>query len=278
MTLTYDTLTAHITQWAADQSDIQAVIAVGSQARGDADLWSDLDLLLFTANRDRYLEAEWLGTFGKVWLTYMDKTGLGDPEWFVIYDGGLKADIVLLRVDEPAADLEDLLRRYPYQGVFRRGIKVLFDRHGEPRPIPPQPAVIPAPPSAAAFDHTISGLLLESVTTAKFIARGDFWRAQHWLAYDLRSALLRLVEWHSHGRDTWYNGRFLNTWADPRVMVAMPNTFALYERESLTIALLTLLDTCRFVGEETAQRFGFTYPHETQDKITSLIETILATS
>jgi aminoglycoside 6-adenylyltransferase len=170
MTLTYDTLTAHIIQWTTDQSDVQAVIAVGSQARGDADAWSDLDLLLFTSNRDRYLEAEWLNTFGKVWLTYMDKTGLGDPEWFVIYDGGLKADIVLLQVDEPTTNLGDLLSRYPYQGVFRRGIKVLFDRHGEPCLIPPQPAVIPAPPSAAAFDHTISGLLLESVTTAKFVA------------------------------------------------------------------------------------------------------------
>lgn len=272
--MTYELLASRITTWAAAQSDIIAVVAVGSKARGDADLWSDLDLLLFTEDLTRYLDAGWLHTLGDVWLTYKDEAGPGDPEWFVIYEGGLKVDIVLLQVDEPAATLEDLLQRYPYQTVFARGVKVLFDRHGQARSLPTRPVIAP-PPSASEFEHVVNGFLLESVTTAKFIARGDFLRAQHWLAHDLRPNLLKLIAWHANGRDTWYNGRFIDVWADPRVLTSLPHTFALYERDSLYRALHTLLDLCRLVGEETADHFTFTYPTETHLKITHLIKTIL---
>lgn len=273
--MTYGPLESRITTWAATQPDIRAVIAVGSQARGDADSWSDLDVLLFTSERARYLNPDWLQTFGDVWLTYIDNTGRGDPEWFVIYEGGLKVDIVLLQVDEDAPTLEDLLRGYPYQTVFARGVKVLYDQQGQARSLPPKPVDIPAPPSVTAFHHVVNVLLLESVTTAKFIARGDFWRAQYWFAHDLRPNLLTLIEWHAYRRDTWYDGRFLNRWAAPHVQAALPDTFALHERESLSKALHAVLDLCHLIGVETAVRFNFTYPTETHLKITTVIESVL---
>lgn len=274
--MTYEQLEERIAAWAATQPDIRALIAVGSKARGDADAWSDLDLILFTETRTRYLEPDWLHRFGTVWLTYQEEAGPGDPEWFAIYDEGLKVDIVLLQVDNTTSDLETLMRQYPYQNVFARGMKVLFDRQGAPRLLPPRPISVPAPPTASAFEHVVNGFLLECVTTAKFIARGDFWRAQHWLAYDLRPGLLKLVQWHAHGHDTWYNGRFMSAWADPRVVEALPTTFALYEWESLEKALVSLLDLFRLVGEETAARFDLRYPTETHRKITQRIKAILA--
>ena len=94
--MTYEDIEARIAAWAAAQPDIRAVIAVGSKARGDADAWSDLDLLMFTSERTRYLDPDWLHMFGNAWLTYQDEAGPGDPEWFAIYDEGLKVDIVLL--------------------------------------------------------------------------------------------------------------------------------------------------------------------------------------
>jgi aminoglycoside 6-adenylyltransferase len=235
-------------------------------------------LLLFTTDRERYSEEDWLNGFGTVWLTYKDDTARGDSEWFAIYEGGLKVDIVLLHVDDDVPELEALLKHYPYQTVFARGIKVLFDRHGEARVLPPRQIDLPAAPTAAKFAHVVNGLLLESVTTAKFIARGDFYRAQHWFSEDLRPRLLRLIEWHAYGSDTWYNGRFLDTWAAPRVVAALPQTFALYERDSLQAALRAMLELARLVGEETAARFNFTYPLETHDKIVGLIGRILGTT
>lgn len=276
--MTYEQLEADIAAWAAAQSDIRAVIAVGSRARGDADRWSDLDLLLFTHDRARYSTPEWLNLFGDVLLTYLDEAAPGDPEWFVIYSGGLKLDVVLLHTDDHSSDLESLMRRDPYQAVFARGVKVLFDRSGSACFLPPQAGAFPAPPSAAAFDKAVSQFLVESVTTAKFIARGDFWRAQWWFAHDLRPILLKLLEWHAHERDTWYNGRFINVWADPRALAALPQTFATCERESLCTALQTMLRLCQLLGEETAARSNFTYPTAAHRKIIDLIDEIFWTA
>jgi len=276
--ISYEQLESRIATWAATQPDIRAVIAVGSRARGEADRWSDLDLLMFTSERERYLDPGWLRAFGEVWLTYLDEAGPNDPEWFAIFDGGLKLDIVLLKVENNSPGLEQLLQGYPYQTVFARGVTVLFDRHGPARSLPPKAIELPVAPSASTFDNVVSSFLLESVTTARFIARGDLWRAHWWFANDLRPKLLKLMEWHSNGRDSWYNGRFINSWADPRALAALPETFALYERESLHNALRTMLQLFRLLGEETAVRFSFTYPVETHRKIATLIDDVLTDS
>ena len=124
--MNYGQFEAQLSAWAAIQCDIRAIIAVGSQARGGTDQWSDLDLVLFTYDRSRYLDPARLGTFGDIWLSYIGEAGPGDPEWFVIYEGGLKVDILLLQVDDNSTDLEALLRHYPYESVFARGVKVIF--------------------------------------------------------------------------------------------------------------------------------------------------------
>ena len=245
--------------------------------RGDADRWSDLDLVMFTQDRARYAEPGWLHTFGTVWLTYVGEAGLGDPEWFAIYEGGLKVDVVLLQVEGDIPDLKALLGRYPYKNVFARGVKVLFDRYGTAHSLSPDTIAASSSPSAVAFDQLVSECLLESVTAAKFVARGDFWRAQHWLAYDLRPQLLKLIEWHANGRDTWYDGRFIDSWADPRVLAALPQTFASCDRESLRSALKALLALFWLLGEETAERFGYSYPASAHHKIAELIDSVLST-
>jgi aminoglycoside 6-adenylyltransferase len=269
---TYTILEQRISAWAAAQPPVRAVLSVGSRARGDADRWSDLDIIILTSDRNIYASSPvWLGEFGEILVTYAEPTDLGDPEWYAVYQGGIKLDAVLIQVDDPSLDLASLMQPLPYQGVFGRGINVLFDRSGEARTIPPQPFTPEAPPSEAAFANTVSGLLMASLTTAKFISRGDYWRAQNWFAQDLRPHLLTMLRWHAHGKDTWYGGRFMEQWADPRALAALPLMFPAFERESLHAALLNILETFRWLGEETAARFGYTYPSEAHNQIAELV-------
>ena len=95
--MTYEELEARLAEWAKDRPEVRAVVTVGSRARGTADRWSDLDILILTSDRTALAaDPSWLDTFGEAWLTYKDEAGPGDPEWFVMYDGGLKFDAVLL--------------------------------------------------------------------------------------------------------------------------------------------------------------------------------------
>ncbi|HVU09878.1 MAG TPA: aminoglycoside 6-adenylyltransferase [Phototrophicaceae bacterium] len=279
--MTYEELAARVVTWAQTQPAIRAVINVGSRARAEypADRWSDLDLIVFTTDRPHYAaDPAWLHKFGTIWVTYQEATAPGDAEWYVVYEGGLKLDVILLQVDHPALALADLLPRYPYQEAFARGIKVLYDQQGSARTISAQPHTPDAPPSAAEFDHVISGFLMAAVTTAKFITRGDFYRAQRWFASDLHVHLLTMIRWHALGRDRWYGARFIEQWADPRVLAALPQTFALYERASLQTALLAILDLFWLIGMESAARFDLTYPTDTHDNIRAVIVSSFAES
>jgi aminoglycoside 6-adenylyltransferase len=283
--VSYEELEARLAAWASAQSDIRAVVVTGSRARGDADAWSDLDaVILATASGREHLlsDAGWLGSFGEVWAAYLEASGGRDPTWFVVYAGGLKLDAMLLAVrDEDAAlELETLLALYPYDDAFGRNVRVLYDAKDAPRLIPAKPRPAAAPPSAAAFEQTVSGFLMAAVATAKFIARGDYWRAQSWIAADLRPHLLAMARLHAivsgegHG-DLWYGGRFMEQWADERFLAALPQMFPRLERDSLQASLRSMLDVMRTLGTETAARFGLRYPAETHDQIAAIIDTTL---
>jgi predicted nucleotidyltransferase len=56
---------SRVTHWAEGHSDILAVILVGSQARGDAKLVSDIDLVIICSDPNHYLkDADWVHEFG----------------------------------------------------------------------------------------------------------------------------------------------------------------------------------------------------------------------
>lgn len=281
--MTYEELETRITTWAATQPAVRAVIVIGSRARRTPDRWSDLDLLVFTTDQARYAsDPAWLSTFGIIWVTYSEPTAAGDPEWYAVYEGGLKIDAVLMPIEDGEQDLEAVVRQFDDWDAFRRGAFVLYDRFGDPRAFAPKPPRAHHPPTAAEFANVVSGFLMAALTTTKFVARGDFWRAQHWFANDLRPHLLHLIEWHAQaalpGVDTWYSGRFMENWADPRVIAALPQVFPTFERDSLKESLLALLDLVRWLASETADKLGFGYPLATHDQIKALVMDILSST
>lgn len=276
--MTYEELQARLAAWAATQPSIRAVIITGSRARGAQDRFSDLDSMILTTERERYAtDPSWLGELGTVRLSYVDEAAPGDPEWYALYEGGLKLDAALLAVDETALDLETLLLLYPYQNVLARGMNIIYDRQGEPRVIPPQPHPAPEPPGKAEYERVIRGFLLASSSTAKFIARGDLWRAQTWFSQNLRRYLLHMIEWQvsADGRDTWYGGRNIERWADAAVVAQLPQVYAAYDRDSLHAALLAILPLFRRIAEDVGTRLGYPYPAEMHDWISAMVDSLL---
>lgn len=69
--MTYEELEASLSQWAAREPAVRAVIVVGSRARGEPDRWSDLDTLILTTDRQCYAaDPGWLSAFGGPLLTW----------------------------------------------------------------------------------------------------------------------------------------------------------------------------------------------------------------
>lgn len=264
-----------IREWGQAQPEVRAIVVVGSQARRDrpADQYSDLDLILY-ADEPQALTAQpdWLKAFGVIWLAALDYTGAGEVEWLVLYQGGLKADFVLAQAE--GKSLVEMLRRSPHQGVLSRGVRVLVDKTtdaGLSALPPPASGALPLP-DAAAFRTLADRFCIQAARAVKLVRRGDLWRAKFAVDCEMKETLLRMLEWHARlvhnpQGDTWYGGRYLDEWADPRALEDLTASFAAYEPADLQRAWQATVELFWWLAGETAQRLEVDFPTPTDTTV-----------
>lgn len=299
----YQSLENRFTEWAEVQSDVRAAIVVGSRARDDhpADEWADLDIIVYTTDPERYLrKTDWMANIGQVWAKTRNLTASGEPEWLTTFEGGYDIDFVLNSYQQMNWGTRTLLLvqripaliRFMPRGLahriqydvprgarlFHRGVRVLVDKNGlvarmrralgRPRP--------PEPPTEIEFGELVSRFWSLVGRKAKKTCRGELYVAQSWL---LNHLMLPMIEWHAraiHGDeyDTWHGGRFVEEWADPRLVEALGRAFARYDRDEMARALLATMGLFRWLATETADYFGYHYPTVMDERMTALVETL----
>jgi creatinine amidohydrolase len=136
-------------------------------------------------------------------------------------------------------------------------------------------------PTQDELEATVKQVWLSAGRMARFVRRGDRWRAASECNGELKECLLALLEWHAHAtrgldHDTWHDGRFMEEWADPRALEALPATFARYDDDSLRQALFTTLDLCRWLAQEVAGLLGYAYPALAEARVTDWIRSTLS--
>ncbi len=270
-------------EWASGRRDIRAALVVGSRAREvyPADEWSDLDIVVFADDPDRYLDdAAWPAELAPVILTFTEPTGDGSArERRVLFNGGRDVDFAFFPLtaidridpDEPPASVTQSLGR---------GYRVLVDRIGlsdrldslslEPRP--------PASPTGAQFDEVVSDYLYHLLWVAKHLRRGELWWAKGGMER-LDGLLERMITWHARevsGRsDTWFRGRFLETWADPAVVAELALTGSRRDPNGMARALLHHHALFRTVAVDVATSLSLAYPEDADRDVEDLTRRVL---
>ncbi len=279
----YDQLEQRFAGWALQQLAIQAAIIVGSQARSQhpADEWSDLDLVLFATDTTPFVSsADWLSTFGDLRLSGSHGFGKHDREWLAFYADGTKLDAAFPSIDLVSSpNLQDMFDASPYPTVLQRGLRVLVDKTGGPAVPRPPEVIVPRQPDQAELTALLQEMWLDTIKAAKFIRRQDLWRAIQLCDGELKQHLLQLLEWeaalHRDQRDIWYNGRFLDEWADPQAVSQLPATFAAYTSADLRRALWATHVLCQNVALQIADHLHHAYPAETEDFIERHLQVLL---
>jgi molybdopterin-guanine dinucleotide biosynthesis protein A len=254
-----DLIAAAVADWATERDDVRAAFVVGSQVRTDvpADRWSDLDLVLFVDD-PRVLEADstWVEEFGTPVLNFLEPTAFGDRvERRVLYETGEDVDFPLLE----ASAWRELMASPEARLMLAKGCRILYDDLGLTEALatlsPPPP---PALPDSARLRQLSSDFWYHALWTAKKLRRGEVFTALGCLNGYMLWRLAVLMGWHARAVDptvdTWHNGRFLERWGDPGVLVALEKAFARYELRDVARGLWDTIDLWQGLEEEVARR------------------------
>jgi aminoglycoside 6-adenylyltransferase len=244
-----------VTAWAGEEDDVHSVVLLGSHARADdpADEVSDVDLVLFVDDPDRYLRDDsWLRRFGEPLLTFVEPTAVGGfEERRVLFRDGLDADFVALDAQVGKA--------FPPEAtpVFARGFRVLYD-DGLELEAPEAPELEAQLPTQADFDQLTNDFWYHVLWAAKKLWRGEVLLAKQVCDCALKWRLAQLARWRAHGTDTWHDLRFFERWAGEDLVEALGPTFSRYEAEDVGRALRATGQLFGRLEDDVASRFGLT--------------------
>jgi aminoglycoside 6-adenylyltransferase len=129
----------------------------------------------------------------------------------------------------------------------------------------------------AAFDQIVHDFLYHGMWTAKKLRRGEVWVAKMCCDAYMKTLLLQMLEWHTRvtnaeAQDIWHNGRFMEQWADPRVLTALRDAFAYYDKTDIQRALLATLALFRWLADEIAQKLDYVYPAQAHEYVVQWLQ------
>jgi len=278
-------LEARFVAWATARPDIRAAFVIGSRARVDhpADVWSDLDIVVVTTDPECYLgDMDWLAAIGVPWLTFVEPTAVGDGrERRVLFADtyGLDVDFAIF-----APDAFDALAADAIQSVVRRGMRVLVDKDGTVtrRLTAATTRLAPAagPPTDQECLNVINDFWYHALWASKKLRRGEFMIAKDACDGHMKSLLLQMASWqagaaHGWAYDTWHRGRFLEEWADPRVLAGLHESYASYDATDIARAVRATMRLFSWVARDTVAAMGYRYPSNAEERIVTLVETVL---
>lgn len=278
----YAPLMRTVVAWAHGRDEIRALVLIGSRARGTrpADVWSDVDLILLTADSpERFATGtRWADPLGEIWFERLNRVPGGFPEWILLFTGGLKVDFLFAPL---AGSLAETLGARPFAMLVQRGAHILVDKTGSDLAPALAAKAVPTAPAAADIQRGVHSFWLAAYRMACLLRRGDRWRAAAILNGPLRQDLVDMIAWHAQvagvpAVDTWFNGRFLEEWADARVTAVLAQTFARYDSADLRRALLVMMDLFEWLSVEVGERQQYAYPETAVEALRSWIGAVLA--
>jgi len=288
----YEGLIGRFVEWAETRQDIRVAVVVGSRARSElpADEWADLDIVVVTSKPEYYLtQTDWISNVGGYWLTFLEPTATGNgTERRVLFVGGLDVDFAII----PLAMAENLSQNKIPQNVerqladtFGRGVRVLVDKDGLfaefLKKIPSAETRLLPVPTESEYLQVVNDFLYHAVWTAKHLKRGELWWAKMCSDCYMQRLLLQMIEWqacatHGWGYDTWFRGRFLEKWADPRAVEGLRSAFAHYDADDVGRALIEEVKLFRWIAEETAEKLNYRFQVDVAEHVAEWLKTCLS--
>ena len=258
-----------ICQFLENDNDVLAAVVVGSQARIDyaADEYSDIDIIVIVIEPEQYLFSnDWLTGIGDFHVSFIEPTLFGAKERRILFDDGTDVDFIILGKEQSQA-----IQGHEAGDIFARGYKIIKDKTGLSESIEnakdSAKAISYTVLSGYEFHNLINDFWFHSVWTVKKISRGELYTAKSCLDIYMKRLLLTLIENYtriSSKNDVWYNGRFIEKWAERWIIDGLANAYSKYNRPDMIDALLSTMDIFKTIALDIAEKQYFTYPNDAE--------------
>lgn len=283
----YRALEDSVVAWASRQPDVHAVLVVGSRARADrpADEYSDLDLVMFAADPDRFIDRDdWLVNIGPVVMSFVEQTAVGSwRERRAVFEPMLDVDFAVV----PATMLDiDFSVPGPVADVVRpvidRGYRVIHDPAGRLAPLDrilPSPATAWTLPDEWAFTNLVNDFWYHALWTRKKALRGELLVARSCLDNSMKDKVLHVINWLAHlGKPdlhTWNGKRFFELWSEQDIVQSFHATYGTVSSAQILDDLSRTMDLFSRVARDAAHRLDYSYPERAEGHVRDWIRTTL---
>jgi aminoglycoside 6-adenylyltransferase len=276
-----------LTQWAAAQPLIRAVLLTSTKAIPDAptDALSDYDVILIMQDiHPLVADRSWLSDFGDVLVVYWDPIhpnpvfGIDQCGNVTQYADGLKIDFTFW----PVALFQQIAAAPELDAELDAGYRVLLDKDqltATLRP-PTGTAYIPTPPTHTDYQTLINDFLTDAPYVAKCLWRDELLPAKWCLDYDMKHIYLRqLLEWRMEIDHGWSVpagnlGKGLKKRLPAHIWAQVEQTFVGARLADNWVALAHTLALFRQVAVEVGEHLGYTYPHDLHERVAAYVEYI----
>lgn len=278
--LAAEAVIAKITQWAAAQERIRAVLLTSTRAVPNAhvDILSDYDVILIMRDIQPFVaDRTWINDFGDVLVVYWDPVhpnptfGIEQCGNVTQYADGLKIDFTLW----PVALFETIVATPKLPAELDAGYQVLLDKDGLTATLQPPSfrGYIPAPPTCSDYETWINDFLTDAPYVAKCLWRNELMPAKWCLDYDMKHVYLRqMLEWWVGDNSNWTVaigslGKGLKRHLPPALWADVEACYASADLADNWVALDKTLALFRQVAIEVGSALGYTYPHELHERV-----------
>jgi aminoglycoside 6-adenylyltransferase len=252
-----------IVRWAAQDSNVRAVVLTGSAAAKSQHPLSDRDIELHVLDTSPLEESDdWWSHLGEVLAVERLENSDDQPTRLIYYVGG-KLDFTLIGVDED-------------RGEYDRPFSVLLDKDGAAEWFELVERT-PELPGQELFDECSNWAAAAALMIAKAIVRDEPWSIMTRDA-DFKAELLRMIEWdhnlrYGSDRDVRYLGTRMRQWMDADTQARLSRCGLTFDSDNRP-ALRASLDLHQAVAGRVASRAGLIDFHH--DAVRSEVERILA--
>ena len=276
---------SRLVRWGQERDDVRAMLLTGSRSDPSAsvDEFSDFDIVLVVNDVHAYLaEESWLAEFGPVLALYRDPVRLeqGCERFCRVtqYEDGTKIDFTVWPVD-----IVPRISQLPgLPDYLDMGYRVLLDKDQLTAGLKAatHKAYVPAKPSQHDYLILVEHFLSNAPYVAKHLCRGDLVPMKYVMDHVMKLEYLRtMLEWLMEIDHGWTvkpgaYGKGLAQYVGRETWARLERTYVGAGIAENWGALFETISLFRTVATEVAERLGYTYPLDLDDRVTRYVKAV----